>query len=196
MPKNVKKQPSLTEDHTDGAEVKAGSSGKRGAEATAAGAGSEKALGSSGKTKGADKITATEARKRRAEAKPKKPRAPKVKNWTATAAYRKQRETLEDAVLKAKGDLTAIDCDRIDEYMDFWAQRKLLGDDVRKRGPTVLDERGRQSENRSISLALQVSKQMLELYKAMGLAEEPERAGGSSRRGRGADAADDEDDEL
>lgn len=123
----------------------------------------------------------------------KKPRAPKVIDWTKAPAYGEQYEALKAAVLAAGGELTPITLDRIADYMDFWCQKRMLAEDVRKRGPVVVDDRGRPSENRSISLGLQVSKQMLELYKALGLTTEPERSAGGAGR---AEREDDEDDEL
>lgn len=100
--------------------------------------------------------------------KTRRPYRPRVKEWHKTAAYRDVRKALEDAA----GMLPAMDpliTDRIEEYMSLWCQRQALYDDVRKRGPTVIDERGRTGENRSISLGVQVSKQMLALLAAMGL---------------------------
>ena len=135
------------------------------------------------------------AGKKAAAGKMKTPKvsAPKITDWTKAPAYGEQYEALKAAVLAAGGELTPITLDRIADYMDFWCQKRMLAEDVRKRGPVVVDDRGRPSENRSISLGLQVSKQMLELYKAMGLSTEPERStGGTGRAAR----EDDEDDEL
>lgn len=103
-----------------------------------------------------------------AAAAAKKPRTPRVKDWTKTAGYRDMRKALTEAV----GIRSAVDplvSDKVEEYMNLWCQRQMLYDDVRKRGPTVADERGRVSENRSISLGVQVSKQMLALCASLGL---------------------------
>lgn len=62
--------------------------------------------------------------------------------------------------------------DKVDEYMDFWVRRCELRDDVNERGLTVTDERGRVSENRSVSLEIQVSRQMLALFTALGFKPE------------------------
>lgn len=59
--------------------------------------------------------------------------------------------------------------DKVDEYMDLWEQRILLKKDIEERGLTIYDEKkGWTSENRSVSLEVQVSRQMLALYKALG----------------------------
>lgn len=122
-------------------------------------------------------------------------RSAAVKDYAKTKEFKAVRETL---LAKAGAELGALDplqLDRIDEIMDLWCQRQMLRDDVRKRGPTVLDERGRESENRCISLGLQVSKQILELYKALGLQSEPARET-QGRRGTAPEPEADEDDEL
>lgn len=59
--------------------------------------------------------------------------------------------------------------DKVDEYMMFWVMRKQLRDDVASRGMVVTDERGRVSENRSVSLSIQVSRQMLSILQLVGL---------------------------
>lgn len=76
--------------------------------------------------------------------------------------------------------------DKVDEYMDFWVRRQELRDDIARRGLTVVDERGRLSENRSVSLEIQVSRQMLAIFSALGFKEGALAAAGRS----------DDDDEL
>ena len=51
---------------------------------------------------------------------------------------------------------------------DFWVLQQELKADIARRGLTVTDDRGRQTENRSVSLAVQVSRQMMALFNAMG----------------------------
>lgn len=58
---------------------------------------------------------------------------------------------------------------QVEEYMAFWVQRKLLAADVEERGVLVMDDRGRISENRNVSLGIQVSKQMQTLLQQMGI---------------------------
>lgn len=62
--------------------------------------------------------------------------------------------------------------DKVNEYMDFWVRRQQLRADVEDRGLLVTDDRGRVSENRSISLEIQVSRQMLALFTTMGFKPE------------------------
>ena len=52
--------------------------------------------------------------------------------------------------------------------MDFWVLRQELKEDIARRGLTVVDDRGRQTENRSVSLSVQVSRQMMALFTALG----------------------------
>ena len=58
--------------------------------------------------------------------------------------------------------------DKVEEYMDFWCRRQELCADVAEYGLTVVDDRGRVSENRSVSLEIQVSRQMLAIWTALG----------------------------
>lgn len=76
--------------------------------------------------------------------------------------------------------------DKVDEYLDFWVRRQELRDDIVRRGLTVVDERGRLSENRSVSLEIQVSRQMLAIFSTLGFKEDALAAAGRS----------DDDDEL
>lgn len=129
------------------------------------------------------------AKKEPAAKKPAAKQKPRVKDYRRLKSYKLVRESLIEQVMEA-GGMDPIRADRIEEIMDLWCQRQLLRDDVRRRGPTVLDDRGRESENRCISLGLQVSKQILELYKALGLVVEPVKAVA------GRESTEDEEDEL
>lgn len=123
----------------------------------------------------ADKLTPLKKTPRKQETSggEKKKRKTPLKDYSKTKAFQTVREALVTKACVELGALDPLQLDRIDEIMDLWCQRQMLRDDVRRRGPTVLDERGRESENRCISLGLQVSKQILELYKALGLVTEP-----------------------
>ena len=77
--------------------------------------------------------------------------------------------------------------DKVDEYMDLWQRRKELEADIEARGVCVMDEkRGMLVENRSVSLEVQLSRQMLAIYSALGFKDD----------GSNAKRADNEDDEL
>lgn len=89
--------------------------------------------------------------------------------------YRELRKALLDN-LAARGLDTKAYTDKVDEYMDFWVRRRELRDDVAARGLTMVDDRGRISENRSVSLEVQVSRQMLALFTALGLKPEEIKA--------------------
>lgn len=93
-------------------------------------------------------------------------------NWKQTKAYKQLRQSMLDN-LDARGLVEEAYRDKVEEYMDFWVQRQKLETDIAARGITVLDEkRGMMVENRSVSLAVQVSRQMLAIFKALGLQED------------------------
>lgn len=86
-----------------------------------------------------------------------------------TKAYKTLRKSLLDG-LEARGLVEEVYRDKVEEYMTLWRQLRELHEDIDKRGVTVIDEkRGMLVENRSVSLATQVSKQMLAIYTALGL---------------------------
>lgn len=74
--------------------------------------------------------------------------------------------------LKARGLLDKAHTDKVEEYMDFWVLRQELRDDVAARGLSVSDDRGRVTENRSVSLEIQVSRQMMAIFTALGFKAE------------------------
>lgn len=94
----------------------------------------------------------------------------------------KEFKTLKAAMLdalKKRGLDNALYQDKVNEYMDLWVLMKELQRDVEERGLVVYDDRNRMSENRSVSLKVQVSRQMLALFTAMGFKpEELNGAGG------------------
>lgn len=93
------------------------------------------------------------------------------KDWSKTKKYRDLKAAmLED--LNRRGLASPAYVDKVEEYMDFWARRRELCEDVKKRGLTVIDERGRVSENRSVSLEIQTARQMLTLFSALGFKAE------------------------
>ena len=86
-----------------------------------------------------------------------------------TKAYRRLRKSLLGS-LEARGLVEDVYRDKVEEYMTLWRQLKALHADVDERGVSVMDEkRGMMVENRSLSLATQVSRQMLAIYTALGL---------------------------
>lgn len=99
------------------------------------------------------------------------------KNARKGKAFRDLRKALL-ADLNRRGLTGDPYTDKVDEYMDFWLRRQMLRDDVVARGLTVIDERGRVTENRSVSLEIQVSRQMLALFTAMGFKSEVLNGGG------------------
>lgn len=86
----------------------------------------------------------------------------------STKAYRQLKKSLLES-LEARGLVEDVYRDKVAEYMTLWVQLRELQADVRTRGVAVMDERrGMLVENRSVSLATQVSKQMLSIYTALG----------------------------
>lgn len=84
-------------------------------------------------------------------------------------------KTLKNSMLEsleARGLCEDIYRDKVDEYMEFWARKQELAADIRERGLSVYDDRGRLSENRSVSLEIQVSRQMLAIFTALGFKDD------------------------
>ena len=98
-----------------------------------------------------------------------------MKDYRKNAKYKTLRDSLFEA-LEQRGPLTPVLTDKVDEYMDFWALRQALRDDVKARGLTVTDERGRTMENRSVSLGVQVARQMMDILKLLDLVKAAEEA--------------------
>lgn len=96
-----------------------------------------------------------------------------------TKAYKTLRKSLLES-LEARGLVEDVYQDKVDEYMDLWRQRMELREDIHERGVAVMDvKRGMMVENRSVSLELQVSKQMLAIFTALGFKPAEGRAGRS-----------------
>ena len=91
----------------------------------------------------------------------------KRKNWRKSKDFGILRHSLKES-LERRGLTERVYYDKLEEYMDFWVRRQELKEDIAIRGLTVMDDRGRMSENRSISLEIQVSRQMLAIFTAMG----------------------------
>lgn len=96
-------------------------------------------------------------------------------NSKKSKEYRELHDSLMQS-LETRGLTGAAYVDKVQEYMDFWELRRQLRADIEKRGLTVIDDRGRSVENRSVSLEIQVSRQMLAIWAALGL--KPEDAKG------------------
>ena len=75
--------------------------------------------------------------------------------------------------LAARGLIASAYTDKVREYLDLWVQRQELLRDVAERGVSVYNEKsGGMVENRSVSLGVQVSRQMLAIYTALGFKEQ------------------------
>ena len=91
-----------------------------------------------------------------------------MKNFKATKEYKELKRSLLDD-LESRGLVEPIYKDKAQEYLDFWVMSQELGQDIKDRGYTVMDEkRGMLVENRSVSLRVQVSRQMQQIFTALG----------------------------
>lgn len=92
----------------------------------------------------------------------------KPKKYEQTKAYAALKTALLDN-LATRGLTEKVYTDQVDAYMALWVQKQQLSADVRARGVTVLDQkRGMYVENRSVSLGVQVNKELLNIYTALG----------------------------
>lgn len=93
-----------------------------------------------------------------------------------SSEYKKLKKALEDN-LAARGLIEGIYLDKVHEYMDLWQRRRELEADITQRGIHVMDpKRGMLVENRSVSLEVQVSRQMLAIYTALGFKDDASSA--------------------
>lgn len=92
-------------------------------------------------------------------------------NYERRKDYRELRQSMLQNLVERDldGDVYR---DKVQEYMDFWVRRQELRDDIARRGLTVMDDRGRLMENRSVSLEIQVSRQMLAIFATLGFKED------------------------
>lgn len=98
-----------------------------------------------------------------------------AKDWRKTKQYRGLKKSMLDN-LEARGLLEKAYTDKVDEYLDFWVRRQELQTDVAERGLSVMDDRGRITENRSVSLEIQVARQMLAVWTALGFKDAAEKS--------------------
>lgn len=92
-------------------------------------------------------------------------------NFERTKAFKQLKDSITQN-LKGRGLTDTVYLDKRDEYMTFWVRLKELEADIVERGVTVEDEkRGMKIENRSVSLSVQVSKQMLAIMKSLGISD-------------------------
>lgn len=110
----------------------------------------------------------------------RKPKGPP--DWRRTRKYLDLKASLEES-LRLRGLTEQVYADKVQEYLDFWVRRQELQSDVLQRGLTVTDDRGRAGENRSVSLEIQVSRQMLAIFTALGFKDEAAKGGAGQEDG-------------
>ena len=102
----------------------------------------------------------------------KKPK--KMKNWSKTKEYKAlEKDMLDD--LEVRGLLGPKYTDKVAEYMSLWCTRKLLEEDIEKRGVYVMYQNGEKqkgvTDNKSILILTRVSAQMQSIWTALGFRE-------------------------
>lgn len=71
--------------------------------------------------------------------------------------------------LAARGLVEAFYTDKVNEYMDLWEHRQMARADIEERGVSIMDERrGVPVENKSVALEINLSKQMMAIFVALG----------------------------
>lgn len=89
-----------------------------------------------------------------------------------SAGYYQLRKSLLEN-LESRGLVEDVYADKVQEYMDLWEYLRELRKNIRENGCMVMDyKRGMEVENRSVTLALQTSRQMLAIYAALGFRDE------------------------
>lgn len=80
--------------------------------------------------------------------------------------------------LELRGLTEPVFKDKAEEYLALWVQFQQLKEDVAEKGVSLFDQkRGIPVENKSIALGVQVSKQMLSIYTALGFKNMARKAG-------------------
>lgn len=101
--------------------------------------------------------------------------ANKAGKWKKSKEYTAlKKDLLED--LESRGLIGKQYTDKVEEYMDLWCILKMLNEDVLKRGVFVEYSNGATqkgtTENKSLSNAVRVSSQMLNIWSALGFREQ------------------------
>lgn len=108
--------------------------------------------------------------------------ARKTAKWENTKAYQEVKKSLLGS-LEVRGLTEPVFQDKAEEYLALWVQFQQLKADVRENGVTQYDEKKKRiAENRSVALGVQVSRQMLNIYTALGFRELAKKAGDASSR--------------
>ncbi|MBQ0166096.1 MAG: hypothetical protein KBT02_03175 [Treponema sp.] len=105
-------------------------------------------------------------------------------------AYKALHKSLESDLADRGLDIEVYK-DKVCEYMDLWEHRQQLRNDIAERGVTVWSEKqGMKVDNRSVSLEIQISRQMLAIFQSLGFKDKAIKATSPIKDG------DDNDDEL
>lgn len=105
-----------------------------------------------------------------------------MKDWSKTKQYKQLREDMIND-LEMRGLVARQYMDKVDEYMRLWCWMMMYDDDVKSRGVTVEYQNGEsqrgQTSNKSVTLALRVSSQMLSIWTALGFKDQAVSASAS-----------------
>lgn len=109
-------------------------------------------------------------------------------NKTCTAsAYRNSdnyRELKSDMLddLEARGLIGKKYTDKVDEYMNLWSWLQMLNDDITRRGVYIEYSNGATqkgtTDNKSLTIAVRVSSQMLNIWTSLGFREQAVKSTG------------------
>lgn len=83
----------------------------------------------------------------------------------------KKRRELKDSmleILENRGMTEKVYSDKVEEYMQHWELYQKLLADIEDRGIIVEGGSRGPAENRSVALSVQVSRQMLAIFNALG----------------------------
>ncbi len=104
-----------------------------------------------------------------------------------TIAYNALKNSLISDIKERDLDIEVFR-DKINEYMDLWEHRQQLRNDIAERGVTVeIIKQGIMVENRSVSLEIQISRQMLAIFQSLGFKDKAIKATSPTYNGDGDD---------
>lgn len=104
-----------------------------------------------------------------------------------TIAYNALKNSLTSDI-KERGLDIEVYRDKITEYMDLWEHRQQLRNDIAERGVTVENKKqGIMVENRSVSLEIQISRQMLAIFQSLGFKDKAIKSTSPTYNGDGDD---------
>lgn len=94
-----------------------------------------------------------------------------------TRFFRLKKQIFDNLTKRGMND--SIHREKAEEYLFFWNMAEDMRENIKEYGTNIFDEKRKMTvENRSVSLLIQASKQMQDIYKTLGL-DEPLPEGGT-----------------